>query len=80
TALDTRQAEISALLRDGGEIAGHSLSADPAALVRYRQYLQEQNTVLLWPKLALISCWDQAASASPAQALMMRFPGVTLQG
>ncbi|MEQ5118391.1 GH3 family domain-containing protein [Morganella morganii] len=80
TALDTRQAEISALLRDGGEIAGHFLSADPAALMRYRQYLQEQNTALLWPQLALISCWDQAASASPAQALMMRFPGVTLQG
>ncbi|HBH7053290.1 TPA: GH3 auxin-responsive promoter family protein [Morganella morganii] len=80
TALDTRQAEISALLRDGGEMAGHSLKADPAALVRYRRYLQEQNTALLWPQLALISCWDQAASASPAQALMMRFPGVTLQG
>ncbi|RUT65227.1 Auxin-responsive GH3-related protein [Morganella morganii] len=80
TALDSRQDEISALLRDGGELAGHSLNADPAALVRYRQYLREHNTALLWPQLALISCWDQAASASPAQALMAHFPGVTLQG
>lgn len=80
TALDTRQDEITALLQDGGELAGHCLNADPAALARYRQYLREHNTALLWPQLVLISCWDQAASESPAQALMTHFPGVTLQG
>ncbi|WP_273746425.1 GH3 family domain-containing protein [Morganella morganii] len=80
TALDSRQEAISALLRDGGVLAGHSLKADPAALARYRQYLREHKTALLWPQLVLISCWDQAASASPAQALMAHFPGVTLQG
>lgn len=79
-ALDTRQDEITVLLQEGGVLAGHLLNACPAALARYRQYLREHNTARLWPQLTLISCWDQAASASPAQALMTYFPGVTLQG
>lgn len=34
----------------------------------------------IWPDLRLISCWDQAASRSPARELTAAFPGVALQG
>jgi GH3 auxin-responsive promoter len=33
-----------------------------------------------WPRLAVISCWDQAASAPFARALRDAFPGVLVQG
>jgi hypothetical protein len=33
-----------------------------------------------WPRLAVISCWDQAASAPFAQSLRDAFPGVLVQG
>jgi hypothetical protein len=33
-----------------------------------------------WPGLAVISCWDQAASAPFAQTLRDAFPGVLVQG
>lgn len=79
-ALDSRQTEITALLCSGGELAGHSLTANPAALARYRDYLSHHDTAMLWPVLTLISCWDQASSAPLARALMARFPSVTLQG
>jgi hypothetical protein len=34
----------------------------------------------LWPDLAVISCWDQAAAAPYAAALRRAFPGVHVQG
>lgn len=34
----------------------------------------------LWPRLALVSCWDQAASRGYARALRDALPGVPLQG
>jgi hypothetical protein len=34
----------------------------------------------IWPRLALISCWDQAGSRGPAQALRKAFPHVRVQG
>lgn len=34
----------------------------------------------LWPRLALLSCWDHAAAGPHAQALRAAFPGVALQG
>ncbi len=35
---------------------------------------------LIWPKLALISCWDEAAAAPYARILATTFPGVRVQG
>jgi hypothetical protein len=34
----------------------------------------------LWPQLAVISCWDQAAAKPYAAALRRAFPGVRVQG
>jgi hypothetical protein len=34
----------------------------------------------IWPRLALISCWDQAGSRGQAQAVRDAFPGVRVQG
>lgn len=34
----------------------------------------------LWPELKLISCWDSACAADPAQCLRHLFPGVMVQG
>ncbi|MBD2013259.1 GH3 auxin-responsive promoter family protein [Microcoleus sp. FACHB-53] len=34
----------------------------------------------LWPELKLISCWDSACAADPAQVLHDLFPGVMVQG
>ena len=34
----------------------------------------------LWPRLAVISCWDQAAARPYAAALRRAFPGVRVQG
>jgi hypothetical protein len=34
----------------------------------------------IWPKLVLISCWDQAGSSGQAQALRRAFPDVLVQG
>jgi hypothetical protein len=35
---------------------------------------------ILWPQLALISCWTSAASASLKREIEQRFPGVSIQG
>ncbi|GKX56730.1 hypothetical protein SOASR030_28420 [Leminorella grimontii] len=79
TALRERQQELIPLLAHGGLVAGHSLTADADALRRYREYLTRQETRLLWPELALISCWTDAASRPLAVELMRHFPGVHLQ-
>lgn len=34
----------------------------------------------VWPQLKLISCWDSAAAADPADGLRSQFPGVMVQG
>jgi hypothetical protein len=34
----------------------------------------------LWPRLRVISCWDQASARAPAEALRRLFPAVTVQG
>ena len=34
----------------------------------------------IWPRLALISCWDQASARAPAERLRTMFPGVRVQG
>jgi len=33
----------------------------------------------LWPRLAVVSCWADAAAAGPARDLMAALPGVTMQ-
>jgi hypothetical protein len=41
--------------------------------------LRDGDWAALWPGLALISCWAEAAAAAPAAALASRFPGVVIQ-
>ncbi len=46
---------------------------------RYLARLQPTDYAALWPRLALISCWADGASAPYARALQEKFPGVTFQ-
>ena len=39
-----------------------------------------QDFARIWPRLALISCWDQASARAPAERLRTMFPGVRVQG
>ena len=41
---------------------------------------REPEWMRLWPHLAVISCWDQAAAKPYAAALRRAFPGVRVQG
>lgn len=77
--LQTRQQALLALLSCGGDVAGHSLGADAEALCRYQRYLLLQETRQLWPELAVISCWADAASRMLADEMMQHFSGVYLQ-
>ncbi|MEX0532850.1 GH3 auxin-responsive promoter family protein [Raoultella terrigena] len=79
TALWGRQQELLALLSSGGLIAGHVLEQDAEACERYRHSLQQQDTRLLWPELAVISCWADASSKTLADEMMSYFPSVSLQ-
>lgn len=79
TALEQRQPALMALLAQGGEVAGHRLPADSAALSRYQHYLAQKDTAVLWPTLAVISCWADASSQPLARTMMTQFPGVYLQ-
>lgn len=36
--------------------------------------------VAIWPQLRLLSCWTDAAAATPAHQLAAQFPGVRMQG
>ncbi|MBJ8872699.1 GH3 auxin-responsive promoter family protein [Citrobacter braakii] len=77
--LQARQQALLALLSCGGEVAGHSLGADAEALSRYQRYLLSSDARLVWPELAVISCWADAASQTLADEMMQHFPGVCLQ-
>ena len=79
TGLQTRQQTLLALLAHGGDIAGHTLAPDAQALSRYQHYLLSSDTRQLWPELAVISCWTDAASQSLADEMMQHFSGVCLQ-
>ncbi|MBZ0165185.1 MAG: GH3 auxin-responsive promoter family protein, partial [Candidatus Omnitrophica bacterium] len=39
-----------------------------------------QDYALIWPRLKIISCWDDGAATGYAQQLHQVFPGVTIQG
>lgn len=79
TALHEKQSTLLAILAEGGAVAGHELRANSDALCRFQQYLTEQNTRLLWPELAVVSCWADASSQPLAMALSQQFPGVHIQ-
>ena len=49
-------------------------------LVRVVLLEREPEWARLWPRLAVISCWDQAAARPYAAALRRAFPGVRVQG
>jgi hypothetical protein len=49
-------------------------------LVRAVLAQHEPQWTRLWPNLAVISCWDQAAAGPYAAALRRTFPGVLVQG
>lgn len=51
-----------------------------AALVRAVLQQREPDWARLWPRLAVISCWDQAAARPCADALRQAFPGVLVEG
>lgn len=52
----------------------------PTFLTQLLEGFPDADHASRWPKLAVISCWDHAASAPFAQALREAFPGVLVQG
>ncbi|WNI84120.1 GH3 family domain-containing protein [Citrobacter portucalensis] len=79
TGLQTHQQTLLALLAGGGDIAGHIFGPDAQALCRYQRYLLSSDTRQLWPELAVISCWADAASQTLADEMMQHFSHVCLQ-
>lgn len=60
------------------EVSGGRRRAALRAALRARTPAERHTR--LWPRLGLISCWADAASAAPAAALERLFPQATLQG
>ncbi|QNM94771.1 GH3 family domain-containing protein [Chitinimonas koreensis] len=52
----------------------------PAARLATVARAQQDGWRAVWPRLQLISCWQDAESARPAAALRAGFPGVAVQG
>jgi hypothetical protein len=71
---------LDRLLRQGGEIHGQVLPADPAAAERLASYLKEGDTKVLWPDLKLVSCWADASSLPFFQELKLRLSHASFQG
>lgn len=67
------------ILNQGGTIGNHGLNANPLAAKRLEDYLTYQQTAMLWPQLAVISCWADASSSALAKVLQDYFPHVRLQ-
>jgi hypothetical protein len=57
------------LLSIGGVYKNHKLESDYNALVRLKLYMGNKDTKILWPDLALVSCWESASSASYCKQL-----------
>lgn len=66
------RAEVGALAR--------TLEPQRAECVRAALTQAPPDYARLWPRLVVISCWDQATSAGHAAALRTAFPGVRVQG
>lgn len=71
--------ELIGALRDGREVVGYPLVPDPAALTRYRRFLDTGDTRTLWHELRLLSCWTDAASRPFGDQLAARLPQARLQ-
>lgn len=52
----------------------------PTFLMQLLDAIGDTDHASRWPRLSVISCWDQAASAPFAQSLRKAFPGVFVQG
>jgi len=71
-------ARLANIIEQGrGDVAPN---ASRAGLVRCVLAHREPDFRELWPRLALASCWDHAASRPFADALRLALRGVTLQG
>jgi hypothetical protein len=74
---------LTELLRHA--VAGREALAAGLAPERGRAVLEElskpaPNYQRLWPRLQVISCWDQVSAAAGAAALRAQFPNVLVQG
>ncbi|MFD1260474.1 GH3 family domain-containing protein [Entomomonas asaccharolytica] len=78
-AIQQQQNKLLDLLNNGGMVAGHILEKDVGAAQRLQQYLSQQQTQIIWPNLALISCWADASSAMQAKVLADYFPYPDIQ-
>lgn len=78
-AIEGRRAELEKLLKQGGEVAGHTLREQPQAYERLCEYFRSQKTTSLWPELKVISCWADASSKSYANQIKNIFQDVPIQ-
>lgn len=76
---------LTELLRSA--VANRSWLASSLASSKERAHLIEEalgssppDYRALWPRLCIVSCWDQASAAPMAQELRQQFPGVQIQG
>jgi len=72
--LEERHRELLKLLHYGGTIAGHELQPDAEAGRRFERYLETRESAELWPRLKLISCWQDASSRPFYERLQQRLP------
>jgi hypothetical protein len=76
--LSSARADLDELARRCVDVAaGGRARADR---VLHELHHEQPDYTRIWPRLALISCWDQAGSRGHAQALRGAFPGVRVQG
>ena len=78
-ALEARADEIEKLLAEGGAVANQQAQADEQALARFRAYRDNPSTNLLWPRLALVSCWADGDSRPYYDLLRTRLPHAQFQ-
>lgn len=77
--LEERSMELISLFTKGGQIDEHVLSADGDAYERLQNYLVNKKSAMLWPRIKLISCWQDGSSRPFFERLKHRFPHVSFQ-
>jgi hypothetical protein len=80
--LDEYAPQLHSLLAAGGQLGGHVLEANVAALQRLQGWEKKQDPRdyrILWPRLRLVSCWGDATSAGWYRKLAARFPQSAFQ-
>jgi len=70
--LEERHRELLQILHEGGTIARHELQPDAEAGRRFEHYLETRESAALWPRLKLISCWQDASSKPFYERLQQR--------